>query len=75
MTPTALAVLAERAVKLRAEGQRAGQAAYNALWEVDAVLADRIAGTLSDPYVDDDVLPLFWLAVTEAALEVPEDAL
>lgn len=81
MTPAALAVLATRAAELSrpAPGteyrMRAGQAAWYALNEVEESLAKGIQNTESDPYYDDDNLPMFWQAVTEAALEVPEDAL
>lgn len=70
MTPAALAVLAEKAVQFGAiAGVRTGQAAWTALHEVDDRLANRITGTASDPYFDDDNLPRFWQAVTEAALD------
>jgi hypothetical protein len=68
VTPAALALLAEKAVA-RHGLLRPGQAAMTALIEVDQPLAERINGTLSDPYFDDDNLPRFWLAVTEAALD------
>ena len=73
MTPAALAVLADKAVEFSAiEGVRVGQAAWVALIEVDERLANRIQGTASDPFFEDDRLPMFWQAVTEAALEMDE---
>ena len=76
LTPTGLAVLASRAAELGRPvpgvefgPMRPGQAAWHALYEVDEALAERIKGTASDPYSDDALLPEFWAAVTEAALE------
>lgn len=70
MTPAALALLAQKAVEFAAiEGVRVGQAAWVALIEVDEPLALRMQGTASDPYFEDDRLPMFWQAVTDAALD------
>jgi len=68
VTPAALAVVAEKAVRFGAD-LRPGQAAWSALYDVDERLACQIQGTASDPYHDDTNLPRFWLAVTEAALD------
>lgn len=42
-----------------ANGQRKGQAMFNALHALDRELANMIRGTKHDPFYDDEVVPLF----------------
>lgn len=44
-------------------GLRFGQACFNVLAQREPALAERIRGTLADPFYNDAHLPAFWMAV------------
>ena len=66
LSGAALAHVVREAAAFYAEtyGWREGQAAFNALHEVDPDLANEIRGTRLDPFYRDDKLPEFFAAVS-----------
>lgn len=53
--------------------QRIGQLAFNVLYESHPNIADKIRGTVYDPFHRDERLSLFYIRVAELLLETPDE--
>jgi hypothetical protein len=58
----------ERMIPRIVGGERAGQAAFNVVSEINPEIANEVRGTKLDPFHNDDILPLFWEWLSQRGL-------